>query len=156
MRTVVTSQCVRTRGKHAGKKVCPQGKVLASKRQSGTTPSGGHYDRQVTRCVKPSTAARTGYTIIQTGHLARSAFKRSKGARTLERTRNPKVRSKKKKTHRSPIKHRNPAHIKVVGANMGWRSSSPSMTSLMAMTMNPHMAMSLGSPAPRRSSRRMA
>ena len=163
VRTVVTSQCVRPRGKHAGKKVCPVGKVLASKRQRGTTPSGGSYNRQVTRCVKASTAARTGYTIIKAGHLAGPAYKRSKGARALERTRNPRIRSKKKKSRQAPIKHRNPAYVKVVGQNLGWRgpavaagSAPPSMTSLMAMARTPSMVMSLGSPAVRRSSRHMA
>ena len=157
VRTVVTSQCVRTRGKHAGKKVCTRGKVLASKHYSGTTPTGGSYDRQVTRCVKPSTAAKTGWTIIRTGHLAKSAYKRSKGARNKERAQNPKIRSKKKKSHLPAIAHNNPAYVKQVGQNMGWRAAVPSMTSLMAMSANPRMAMSLGSPAPpRRSSRRMA
>ena len=163
VRTVVTSQCVWPRGKHlynsAGnpKKMCPVGKVLASKRQSGTTPTGS-YNRQVVRCVKPSTAARPGYTILKTGHLPGPAYKRSKGAGNLERTRNPKLRSKKKKQRRAPIRHTNPAHVKFVGQNLGWRGSAaaaPSMTSLMAMAMSPRMVVSLGSPV-RRSTRRMA
>lgn len=155
VKTVKTLQCVRPRGKHAGKKLCPVGKVLASKRQRGTTPTGGSFNRQVTRCVKPATAAKSGYTVISSGTLPGRAYKRSKGARNLEKTRNPRLRSKKKKARRTPINHGPNPRTKHVGANKGWRGQSPSMTSLMAMAMSPRMIMSLGaSPAGTRMSTR--
>ena len=161
VKTVKTLQCVRARGKHANKKQCPVGKVLASKRRSGMTPSGGSFNRQVTRCVKASTAARNaGYTIISNGTLPNRKYKRAHAAaRTLERTRNPKVRSKKTKAYRVPIQHGRNPRTKHVGANLGWRSPpmAMAMSPLMAMAMSPRMIMSLGSMSPRRSTRtRMA